>query len=208
MGLVDGQVVGRAVDLAGGGEHHLRARRPPPQPLQQVELNPAIELQVGHRVGHRVQVAGLAGQVEHHLLPRQDAFEQRRVAEVPRLEVQPMRDPLDVVAQPPLIGPQRIDERHHRAQVHQAPGEVGADEAEAARHQHAGAREGKIRLRHLRSLRSAPEGRSPPAPAGPARPPSRRGARPWPRRGDSRRTRRRIPARARPRPDSPRALAA
>ncbi len=87
-------------------------------------------------------MAGLADKVEHHLLPRQHPRQHRLVAQVAELGRQPRLQALDVVAQAALIGPQAVDQGDVRAQLHQPPREVGADEAQAAGHQDASASEG------------------------------------------------------------------
>jgi hypothetical protein len=68
--LVHRQVVGLAVDLARAGEHDLHAGVVVAARLEQRELAAAVDLEIGVRVPHAVDVADLAGEVEDHLAVR------------------------------------------------------------------------------------------------------------------------------------------
>ena len=65
--LVDRQVARLAEELAGRGEHDRRRRVLARSSLEERELAAGVRLEVEERVGHRVDVAHLAGEVEHEL---------------------------------------------------------------------------------------------------------------------------------------------
>ena len=63
--LVDGKVPRAAEQLAGRGEDDHRVRRRDAQRLEEHEVAAGVHVEVEDRVGHRVGVADLSGQVEH-----------------------------------------------------------------------------------------------------------------------------------------------
>ena len=125
-----------------------------PARLEDRELAPRVDLEIGVRVGHRVEVARLAGEVEEDVLVANEVAEAVLVADVGDVHRQPVLDAGDVVEQAAVLGHERVDDRDHRAQLEQLAREVGADEAEATGDQNAPAGEcgSQIRADHCRWL--------------------------------------------------------
>ena len=65
--LVDRQRVGPAVDLPRAGEDDLHRRVVVAARLEHRQLAAAVDLEVGVRIAHAVDVADLAGEVEDHV---------------------------------------------------------------------------------------------------------------------------------------------
>ncbi len=94
--------------------------------FEQRELAAAVDLQVGERVAHRVDVADLAGQVEDHGLVVDQSLHRKDVADIDRADGQArvVLDWLDVEPVAAGIRDERVDDQHLRAQGEQphAPG--------------------------------------------------------------------------------------
>src|SRR5262245_40129642 len=69
MPLVNRQIIGLAVELAGTGEDDFDRRIVFPAGFEDRELSAAVDLQVGVGGAHRIHVAGLTGEVEQIILP-------------------------------------------------------------------------------------------------------------------------------------------
>ncbi len=137
MTLGDRQRVGLAVDLPGAGVDDLGARIVMTAGLEQRQLAAAVDLEIGVRVTHAVDVTDLAGQVEDHVAPLHQVVHRAGLAHVGDVDVNPILDAGDVVQVAAVVGDQRIDQQHVGAEIGEAMGEVAADEAEAARDHHA-----------------------------------------------------------------------
>ena len=72
--------------------------------LEDRELGAAVDLEVCLRVGHRVQVARLPGQVEEEVLIAHEGGHRMAVADVGDVDLHPVRDVPDVVTQATVLG--------------------------------------------------------------------------------------------------------
>ena len=77
-----GRYCGAAVDLTRAREDDLDLRVVRAARLENRELAAAVDLEIGVRVAHRVEVARLAGQVEEVVLPSDEMAEAVLVADV------------------------------------------------------------------------------------------------------------------------------
>ena len=136
--LVDRQVERAAVDLARAGVDDLQLGVVLAHGLEHAQLARAVDLEVGHRVGHRVDVAHLAGEVEEHLLPAHEVLHAvpAHVGDVDADLVLVAGEVEQVAA---VVGQQAVDRGHVRADVRERPAQVRADEAEPAGDEHAAA---------------------------------------------------------------------
>src|SRR3954463_4890930 len=84
-------------------------------------------------------MARLPGEVEKVILVLDEIAQAMSVAHVGDVDLDAVPNALDVVKIPAVIRDQTVHDRDIRAEIDKAAGEVGADEAEAARDQDAGA---------------------------------------------------------------------
>ncbi len=90
--LVDGQPIRPSVDLARAREHHLGSRVVLPARLEEGELAAAVDLEIGVRIPHAVDVAHLAGEVEDHLAVAYEVGHRRALPDVRDVDAQPILD--------------------------------------------------------------------------------------------------------------------
>ena len=137
VALVDREVARAPVELARAREDDRGLRVVVTARLEDRELRAAVDLEVGVRVGHRVEVARLAGEVEDHVAPAHERPQAVLVPDVRDVDVHAVVDPGDVVPAAAVLRDERVDEADVRARRHERVREVRADEAEAAGDQHA-----------------------------------------------------------------------
>ena len=122
--------------------------------LEQRQLAAAVDLEVGVRIAHAVDVADLAGEVEDHLAALHQVVHRAGLAHVGDVHRDAVLDAGDVEQVAAVVGNQRIDQQDVGAELHQAVREVAADEAEPAGDHHAAAAI-EIAGGHRRSLAAA-----------------------------------------------------
>jgi uncharacterized protein YidB (DUF937 family) len=130
--LVDRQVLGPAVHLAGRGVDDGGLGAHGPDELEEGQLAPGVEIEVPDGLRHRGAVADLAGHVEHDV----DALEHAghdRVADVGREDAHVQ--PVEVAQVAAVLGDEAVDHADLGAAPHEGVHQVGADEAEPAGHQ-------------------------------------------------------------------------
>ena len=103
--------------------------------LEQDELRPGVELQVGERVLHAVDVADLAREVEDHVGPGRGVTDAPRVVDLRVDHVDRAGRVVEVAAIPAVGGHERVDHRHFGAAGREGEREVRPDEAQPARDQ-------------------------------------------------------------------------
>ena len=135
--LVDRQRVGTAVDLARAGEDDLGAGIVVAARLENRQLAAAVDLEVGVRIAHAVDVTDLAGEVEDDLPVAHQIVHRALLPDVGDVDAHAVGDAVDVEQVAAVVGDQRVDEQHVGAERHQLPREVAADEPETAGDHHA-----------------------------------------------------------------------
>ena len=135
VGLVHGQALRLAVHLAGPGVDHLHVRVVLAHRLQDPELAAAVDLEVGEGVGHGVDVAHLAGEVEQHLLPADQVLHgvAPHVGDVDPDLVLVAGEVEEVAA---VVGQQAVHGQDVGAEVGEGAAEVRADEPQRAGDHH------------------------------------------------------------------------
>ena len=103
VALVDRKVPRAPVELARAREHDRDVGVLVPARLEDRELAARVDLEVGVRVGHRVEVARLAGEVEEDVLVADEVAEAVLVADVGDVHGQPVLDAGDVVEQAAVL---------------------------------------------------------------------------------------------------------
>src|SRR4051812_1296552 len=127
------QRVGAPVHLARTGEDDLDVRVVVAARLENRQLGAAVDLEVGVRVLHAVDVTDLPGQVEDHVLVLDQVIHGRLLADVRDVDANAAFDPVDVEQAAAVFGEQGIDDQDLRAERDERVREVAADETEAAR---------------------------------------------------------------------------
>ena len=84
-------------------------------------------------IPHAVDVAHLAGQVEDHVDVPHEVVHRAFLAHVGDVQPQAVLDVGDVEEVAAVVGDERVDQQHIRAEIDEAAGEIAADEPEAAR---------------------------------------------------------------------------
>jgi hypothetical protein len=100
--------------------------------LEDRQLRAAVDVEVGLRVGHRVHVARLPGEVEQEILPAHQARQPRPVAHVRDMHAHAAGDPREVAAVAAIFRDQAVHDRDLGAERDQRPREIRADEAQPA----------------------------------------------------------------------------
>ena len=137
--FIDRQIFRPAVDLSCAGENNFQIAVVQPAGFQNVKLGRGVDIQISHRIRHRVEVAGLAGQVKKKL-----AFlDQRRhcgsVANIGQINSHAIADVVNIKKVAAVFWNQAVDQGHLCAELDQAPGEGGTDKTEPAGDQDVGA---------------------------------------------------------------------
>jgi hypothetical protein len=107
--------------------------------LEQRQLAAAVDLEVGVRVEHAVDVADLAGEVEDHLAIAHQVVHRRLLPDVGDVDADLRLDAVDVEEVPAVVVDEGVDQQDVGAERGQLAGQVAADEAEAAGHHDAAA---------------------------------------------------------------------
>ena len=129
MFLGDWQIFRLAIDLTGARIHHLDAGIVPPARLEQRQLAVAVDLEVGMRVAHAVDVADLPGEVEDDLAIAHEIVHRARLTDVGDIDANAVLDACDVEEIAAVIGNERIDKESVGAERRKPVGKVAADEA-------------------------------------------------------------------------------
>ena len=137
MPLGHRQLVRLAVDLPRAGEDHLRARIVMTARLEQRQLAAAVDVEIGVRVAHAVDVADLAGEVENHVAALHQVIHRARLPHIGDVDRHLVFNAGDVEQVAAVLGNQRVDEQHVGAELHEPVREVAADETETAGDHHA-----------------------------------------------------------------------
>ena len=96
MLLGDGQRVGAPVDLARAGKHDLHLRVVVAAGLEDRQLAAAVDLEIGGRIPHAVEVADLAGEAEDDGAILHEIVHRRLLPDVRDVDPHPIRDAVDV----------------------------------------------------------------------------------------------------------------
>ena len=115
--LVDRQAVGPAVDLARAGVDDADPRVVLAAGLEHRELRAAVDVEVGIRIAHAVDVADLPGEVEDDLAVLDQRVHRRLIAHVGDVDAHAVLDAVEVEAVAAVVGIERVDDQHVGAGV-------------------------------------------------------------------------------------------
>ncbi len=132
MPLIHRQVVRHPVDLARAGIHDLDAGIVLAAGFQDRELGAAVDVQVGVRIGHRIQVAGLPREVEEIILAAHQVAEAIDIPHVSDVDPHARFNAAEVKEVAPVFRDERVDHKHLSTQAHEPVRQRRADEAQPA----------------------------------------------------------------------------
>ncbi len=136
MILVHRQIARHAVNLARAREDHADGRIALAAGFEDGQLRAAIDFQVGLRIAHAIEVAGLPGEVEKVVLPGHEVVDAVGIAHVGDVDLHPAAQVLDVEGVAAVFGDEAVDQGYVRARRDEPPRKVGADKAQAAGDEH------------------------------------------------------------------------
>ncbi len=113
-----------------------------PAQFEELQLRRAIDREVVLGRGHRIEVAGLAGEVEQEILAGEQLAQRRPIADIGNVDPHPLLYVGDVGKIPAGFGDHAVEEQHLGAERQQTPRQRRADEADAAGDHHMRAAEG------------------------------------------------------------------
>ena len=161
MFLVDGKVLGLAVELAGAGVDDHGGGVDLAADFEQGEVGSRIEVEVLQRVAHTIDVADLTGEVEDKVLADDDRAHPNGVADVRHRDIRRLRDSGQVEAVAAVPFHERIDQVHLRAQLDEPTCEVASQKTETARDQATLTLEGTLNAMHASLLSQAQRAQDP-----------------------------------------------
>src|SRR5229473_3585076 len=136
MLLVDRQIAWPAVDLPRPGMHDGDRRDHGPAQFQELQLRRAIDREVMLRRIHRIEMAGLAGEIEQEILAGKQVAQRGRIADIADIDPHPLAYVGDVGEIGAGLGDHAVDEQHLGAESHQTPRQRRPYEADAAGDDH------------------------------------------------------------------------
>src|SRR5262249_29958127 len=142
VSLVYGQVFWFAINLACTGKDNLDTGIVFAACLENGELGRSIDLKIGVRILHGIHVARLTGQIEEVVLSLHQVAHTVFVANVRDVDADTISDVVNIKEIAAVFRNQAVNERDLSAEVDQMPGQIGADEAEAAGDEHSLSHEG------------------------------------------------------------------
>src|SRR5262249_41301316 len=126
------QILGAAVNLSSAGKNNFHIRVVQPTCLQDMQLRNGIDIQVGQRIAHRIQVACLTGKIKKKVA----LFDQRGhglcIADVSKLNAHLVAEIMDVEAVATVFRNQTINQRYVCPEGDKLPGQRRANESETA----------------------------------------------------------------------------
>lgn len=134
--FIDRQILRPAVDLPGAGEDDADLRIVLAAGFEDGQLRGGVDVEVATRIVHRVEMTGLASEVEQVVLAADEVGHGMRIAHVGDVDAHLAVEVGDIEEVAAVLRNQAIDQGHFGAQRHQATREVGTDEAEATGDQH------------------------------------------------------------------------
>src|SRR3546814_2335251 len=98
-------------------------------------LGRRLDVEVGLRVLHRIQMGRLPRQVEQKMLLAHEMLDGERIAYITDVDGEPVANIGDVLEIATILRDQAVDQRYVGTKPHQPASKVGADEAKATGYQ-------------------------------------------------------------------------
>ncbi len=103
MVFVDRKILWPAVDLSGTGKNDLQIAIVQAAGLQDLQLRRRVNVQIGQRVSHRIEMAGLAGEIEKKLAVLDQSGHRFRIADICKVDRNAIANVLDVEKVSPVF---------------------------------------------------------------------------------------------------------
>src|SRR5579864_6163004 len=124
--------------------------------LEDLELGGGVNIQIGQRIGHGIEMTGLTGQIEEKLATLDQGGHRLYVADVGQIDLNSIPNVVDVEEIPAVLRNKAVHEGNVGAQTDQAAGQVRPDKAESPGDEDVGAGETIVIRRH-RAIVSRPK---------------------------------------------------
>ena len=131
----DGQARWPPVDLTGAGENYSDGRIAGAAGLEDGELRPAIDFQIRNRIKHRIEVAGLTGQIEEKVFPANERLQTVSISHVGDIDAHLVSEPLDIEEITAVLGDEAVNQGKVRSETGKPSRQVGANKAQSSRDQ-------------------------------------------------------------------------
>ncbi len=132
MFFVNRQILRPPINLAGAGENNFHAPIVQPASFKNVQLRRGVDVQIGERIRHRIEVASLAREVEEKVASLDQGGHGVWVAYIRRVQFDAIPDVVDIEEVAPIFRNQAVNQHDLCAQVDETPGQRGTDESQTA----------------------------------------------------------------------------
>src|SRR6185503_2814172 len=130
MLLIHRQIFRPAINLAGTRKDNLHTAIVLAAGFKNRQLRASVDVQVRLGIQHRIEMTGLASQIENIILVLDKILDGVRIAYVGDIDADPIPDVVDVKKISSILRNQAVNDRHVGAHVQQPTGEVGPDETQ------------------------------------------------------------------------------
>ncbi len=132
MFFVNRQVLRPPINLAGAGENNFHAPIVQPASFENVQLRRGVDVQIGERIGHRIEVASLAREVEEKVASLDQRGHGVWVAYIRHVHFDAIPDAMDIEEVAAIFRNQAVNQHDFCAQGYETPGQRGTDESQTA----------------------------------------------------------------------------
>ena len=132
MFFIDRQIFRTTVDLPRACEYNLQIAVVEPARFQNVELRRGIDIQIGHRIGHGIEMAGLAREIKKEPAALDQRGHRSGIANIGQIDNHAVADVVNVKRVAAVFRNQTVHQGDLCFEVDKASGEGRADETEAS----------------------------------------------------------------------------
>ena len=133
MFFVNGQILRPPINLTGAGENNFHPPIVQPASFENVQLRRGVDVQIGERIRHRIEVASLAREVEEKVASLDQGGHGVWVADIRHVHFDAIPDAMDIEEVAAIFRNQAVNQNDLCAQVDETPRQRGTDESQTAR---------------------------------------------------------------------------
>ena len=132
MGFVNRNAFRHTVNLARAGKHHPYLGVMQTACLQDLQLRLGVDSEIGLGILHRVDMAGLTGEVEEIVHASNQVLHGMNIPHIRNIDPDLVFDGFHIPKIPAIGGNEAVHQRYIRAKFHQPDGEIRPNEAQPA----------------------------------------------------------------------------
>ena len=132
MFFVNGQILRPPINLAGAGKNNFHAPIVQPASFENVQLRRGVDVQIGERIRHRIEMASLAREVEEKVVSLDQGGHGVLVAHIRNVQFDAIPDVMDIEKVAAIFRNQAVNQHDFCAQADETPGQRRTDESETA----------------------------------------------------------------------------